>query len=532
LAGSHGGKVNSIAGGFFAMNRQILQVRRSIAVVGLATALLLGGGLGWTLTGSANANSVMGAARAVTLSVAPEPQAGGGGGSLAQGFADVIQPILPSVVNIQTTSNVQQTRQRTPIPPNSNLPDELRRFFGDQFGNGDQQPTERKERGLGSGVIISPDGYILTNNHVIENATDITVQLSDKRQMKAKLIGADPRSDVAVVQIQATGLTAMKLGDSSKLRVGDIVLAIGNPFGLDETVTLGIVSATGRRNAEITPAQGYADFIQTDAAINPGNSGGALVNARGELIGINTAIYSGSGGNLGIGFAIPVNMARGIMEQILKTGRVSRGYLGISIQNVTPELAQVFKLSSTNGVLVGDVSADSPGAKAGLQKGDVVVALNGQSVADAEDLRLRVSQMAPGTAVKVDLIRDAQKRQVSATLMELPETTARTGGGRGGNAPDVPDTVLSGLQVGPLTADIAQQLTLPAGVRGVVVMGVDPDSKAAEAGLQRGDIIQEVNRRTVTSLEQFRAAVRDAGNQPILLLVNHGGQTGYSVITP
>ena len=218
------------------------------------------------------------------------------------------------------------------------------------------------------------------------------------------------------------------------------------------------------------------------------------------------------------------------MEQILKTGRVSRGYLGISIQNVSADLAKVFKLSSTDGVLIGDVSADSPGAKAGLQKGDVVVALNGQSVADAEDLRLRVSQMAPGTAVKLDVIRDGQKRQLNATLMELPETVERAGNNRN-NAPAPAETGLEGLQVSNLTADIAQQFDLPANVRGVVITNVDADSKAAEAGLQRGDVIQEVNRRTVTSVEQFRAAVRDAGNQPILLLVNHGGQTGFSVIT-
>ena len=302
------------------MNRQILQIKRSVALVGLAVALFVGGGLGWTLTSSAK--PVLGAARAVTLSLAsPAPQTSGG--TLpTQGFADVVQPILPSVVNIQVSSTVQNTRgQRNAIP---NLPDDpfLRRFFGgDPFGDQDQQPSQRQEHGLGSGVIVSPEGYILTNNHVVENATDITVQLSDKRQMKGKVVGTDPRSDIAVVQIQATGLTSMKLGDSAKLRVGDIVLAIGNPFGLNETVTMGIVSATGRRNTELTPAQGYADFIQTDAAINPGNSGGALVNARGELVGINTAIYSGNGGNLGIGFAIPVNMARGIMEQILKTGK-------------------------------------------------------------------------------------------------------------------------------------------------------------------------------------------------------------------
>ena len=504
------------------MDRQILQVRRSIAAAGLAAALLLGGGLGWTFT--TNVQPVLGAARAVTLSVAPEPQ--GGGGSLTQGFADVIQPIVPAVVNIQTSGNVQTTRQRTPVP---NLPDDpfFRRFFGDPFGNDNQQPSERRQRGLGSGVIVSPEGYILTNNHVVENATDITVKLNDKREMKAKLIGSDPRSDVAVLQIQATGLTSMKLGDSSKLRVGDIVLAIGNPFGLDETVTMGIVSATGRRNTDIVPTDGYADFIQTDAAINPGNSGGALVNARGELIGINTAIYSGSGGNLGIGFAIPVNMARGIMEQILKTGKVSRGYLGIMIQPVTPDLAKAFRLPSSDGALIGDVTADSPGAKAGLQKGDVVVAVNGQPVTDAQDLRLRVSQLAPGTTVRLDAIRDGQKRQLTATLVELPETAARAGGP---TAPDPAETGLAGLQVSTLTADIAQQLNLPASVRGVVVTNVDPNSSAAEAQLQRGDVIQEVNRRTVTNVEQFRAAIRDAGNQPILLLVNHQGQTGYRVI--
>jgi serine protease Do len=322
----------------------------------------------------------------------------------------------------------------------------------------------------------------------------------------------------------------MKLGDSGKLRVGDIVLAIGNPFGFDESVTMGIVSATGRRNAEIAPDGGYADFIQTDAAINPGNSGGALVNAHGELIGINTAIYSGNGGNLGIGFAIPVNMARGVMEQILKTGKVSRGYLGVSIQNVNADLAKAFRLPSAEGVLIGDVTADSPGAKAGLQKGDVIVGLNSQPVATAEDLRLRVSQTAPGTTVKLEAIRDGQKKQFTATLMELPDTNERASGDRGGGASPT-EPALDGLQVSTLTSDVAQQLNLPPGTRGVVVTSVDPNSKAADAGLQRGDVIQEVNRKPVNSVEQFRAAIRDTVNEPILLLVNHGGQTGYRVIT-
>jgi serine protease Do len=307
-------------------------------------------------------------------------------------------------------------------------------------------------------------------------------------------------------------------------------LAIGEPFGFDKTVTMGIVSATGRRNAEITPPQGYADFIQTDAAINPGNSGGALVNARGELVGINTAIYSGNGGNLGIGFAIPVNMARGIMEQILKTGKVSRGYIGISIQPVTQDLAKAFQLPNTEGALIGDVSPDSPGSRAGLQKGDVIVGLNGKPVSDPEDLRLRVSQTPPGTAVKLDLIRDTQKKQVTATLTELPDTTETASNSRGNDSGPA-ESSLEGLQVGALTADITSQLNLPPGTRGVVVTSVDSNSKAADAGLQRGDVIQEVNRKPVNSVADFRAAIRSAGDAPLLLLVNHGGQTGYRVIT-
>jgi Do/DeqQ family serine protease len=502
------------------MNRGILQVRRSMAAIGLAAALLIGGALGWAFTSD---TPVLGAARAITLSVAPEAQ--GTAGSLTAGFADVVEPILPAVVNISTSRNVQRTRQQQQPNPFSDDPF-FRRFFGDPFGP-DQQP-DRRQRGMGSGVIVSPEGSILTNNHVIEDASEINVLLNDKREFQAKLIGADPRSDLAVIQIQAPNLTVLKLGDSSKLRVGDIVLAIGNPFGLDETVTMGIVSATGRRNTAIMPEGGYGDFIQTDAAINPGNSGGALVNARGELVGINTSIYSGTGGNLGIGFAIPVNMARGVMEQIMKTGRVSRGYLGIMIQPLTNDLATAFSLPSSAGALVGDVTADSPAARAGIEKGDAIVALNGQPVADYQDLRLRVSQIAPGTRVTLDLFRGGQKRQVTVTLAELPESVGRA------NVPVVPESsenALEGLQVSSLTPAIAQQLDLPADVRGVVVSGVDPNSTSAEAGLQRGDVIQEVNRSPVTNLEQFRAAVRAGGNRPILMLVNRQGQTQYVVVS-
>ena len=291
---------------------------------------------------------------------------------------------------------------------------------------------------------------------------------------------------------------------------------------------MGIVSATGRRDLRLEGPEGYEDFIQTDASINPGNSGGALVNTRGELMGINTAIISnGGGGNQGIGFAVPVNMARTVMEQILKTGKVTRGFLGVSIQEVTADLAKAFNLPSAAGALVGDVTPDSPGAKAGLQKGDVITSLNGQKITDYHDLRLRISQTAPGTPIKMDVYRNGQKQQMTATLGEFPEKAQAAENAPQGEAP-----ALEGVQVENLTPDITQQLNLPAGTRGVVITRVDPDSAAAETGLQRGDVIQEVNRKAVNSVEQFRAAVRGAANQPLLLLINRGGSTNYVVISP
>src|SRR5437899_432820 len=302
-------------------------------------------------------------------------------------------------------------------------------------------------------------------------------------------------------------------------------MAMENHIRLRQTVTMGIISATGRGGLGI---EDYEDFIQTDASINPGNSGGALVNTRGELIGINTAIISnGGGGNQGIGFAVPVNMARTVMEQILKTGKVSRGYLGVMIQEVTADLGKAFNLPSAEGALVGDVSPDSPGAKAGLQKGDVITSLNGQKIADYTDLRLRISQTAPGTKINMDVYRNGQKMQMTASLGEFPEKAQTAENPQPGEAP-----TLEGVQVENLTSEIAQQLNLPAGTHGVVITRVDPDSAAAETGLERGDVIQEVNRKPVNNVEQFRAAVRGAANQPLLLLVNRGGNTQYVVISP
>src|SRR5580704_5589174 len=500
------------------MNSRLVEIRRSVALVSLAAALVVGGALAWVV--SSSGHTVLGAGSPVMLRIAGNAPAGPV--NLNEGFASVVEPLLPAVVNISTSKVVKNQKSENPFSQDP--------FFRQFFGNPDdqQQPREQREHSLGSGVIVNPDGYILTNNHVVDGASDVQVTLSDKRQLKAKIVGTDPRTDIAVLKIPATSLATVTLGDSAKARVGDIVLAVGDPFGIGETVTMGIVSATGRRDLRLEGPEGYEDFIQTDASINPGNSGGALVNTRGELIGINTAIISnGGGGNQGIGFAVPVNMARTVMEQILKTGKVTRGFLGVSIQEVTPDLAKAFNLPSVEGALVGDVTPDSPGAKAGLQKGDVITALNGQKIADYHDLRLRISQTPPGTSIKMEVYRNGQKQEMTATLSEFPEKAQAAE-----NSPQGESPVLDGVQVENLTPDIVQQLNLPSSTHGVVITRVDPDSTAAETGLERGDLIQEVNRKPINNVEQFRAAVRGASNQPLLLLINRGGSSSYVVISP
>jgi serine protease Do len=372
-------------------------------------------------------------------------------------------------------------------------------------------------------VIVSPDGYILTNNHVVAGASEIKVFLSDKREFKGKVVGTDPKTDVAVVKINATKLPTVTLGDSSKLQVGDYTLAIGDPSGIGETVTMGIVSATGRGGLDI---EDYEDFIQTDAAINPGNSGGALINARGELIGINTAILSGSGGgNQGIGFAIPINMARYVMDEILKHGRVTRGYLGVVIQNVTPALAKAFDVPQVSGVLVSDVEKNGPGAQAGLERGDIILAVDGQPVDNVNNLRLRIAQTMPGTTVHLKILRSGQEREVAVKLGELPEKASQAAPGQPGAG-----SLMQGVQVQTLTADIAQQLGISPATKGVVVTSVDPGSAAAAAGLQRGDVIEQVNRQPVGSAREYERAVNQAGKQPVVLLVNRGGTTSFIVV--
>ena len=443
-------------------------------------------------------------------------------GEFNNGFASVIDPDLPAVVNISSTK-VVKNQVMSPDFFNDPL---FRQFFGDQSGPpSNQQPQTERESSLGSGIIVNSDGYILTNNHVVSGASDIEVLTQDRRKFKAKVIGTDSRTDVAVLKIDASRLPILTIGDSSKLKVGDLVFAIGDPFGVGETATTGIVSATGRGLGGAI--ERYEDFIQTDAAINPGNSGGALINVRGNLIGINTAIISGGGGgNQGIGFAIPINMARNVMDQIVENGKVVRGYLGVTIQPVTADMAKAFGLNQGGGALVGDVSPDGPAAKAGIQRGDVILELNGEPVNGPDDLSVHISEMAPNTVAILKIFRSGQSRNIDVTLGELTEKAEAAAVGGTGPA------AVSGLQVQNLTPDIARQLGLPPSTTGVVVASVDPSSAAAAAGLQTGDIIQEVNRKPVHNVNEYQQAIASGGNEPVLMLVERGGVTHFVVIAP
>ncbi len=431
------------------------------------------------------------------------------------GFAPVVKRVLPEVVNISSSKVV-----KVPTGYSQGMDPFFQQFFGGQPGM--QAPRSEKEQSLGSGVIVSPQGYILTNNHVVDGANDIRVTLSDKREFTARVVGTDPHTDIAVLKINAGTLPAITIGDSSKVDVGDYALAIGNPFGVGETVTMGIVSAKGRTNLGI---EDYEDFIQTDAPINPGNSGGALINDRGELVGINTAIIAhGSDGNQGIGFAVPVNLAREVMDQILKNGKVTRAYLGIVPQDVTPAIAKAFQVDASHGALVGDVSPDSPAQHAGIQKGDIILDVNGKPVAGANELRMTISMMSPGTSVKVNVLRNGRQLPMTVQLAELPNPQENASLGQSDQ-----QNALAGVSVDNLTPDAARQLNLPPSTSGVVVTDVDPSSPAADSGLHPGDVIQEVNRKPVRNRSEYEAAVRNAGKDP-LLLVNRGGNTLFVAV--
>ncbi|MBS1874162.1 MAG: DegQ family serine endoprotease [Acidobacteria bacterium] len=501
------------------------EIRRWVAVTAVTIALI-GGGL---------IASVVGGKRSTVPIFVATAQAAGEPGQFVS-FAPIVKKSAPSVVNISSTkvikaaSNLQQRNRRGQQQQQQNpfLDDPFfRQFFGE--GPFNTVPRDRRESALGSGVIVSPDGYILTNNHVVEGATSVKVTLSDRREFTAKTIGTDPQSDLAVIKIDASNLTALPLS-GVKPEVGDICLAIGNPFGVGQTVTMGIVGATGRNLGGSIEA--FEDFIQTDASINPGNSGGALISTRGELIGINTAILSGSGGNQGIGFAIPVAMARNIMDQLIKSGKVTRGYLGAYLQDVDPNLAKAFKIPNNSGVVITKVDPKTPADKAGVKEGDVVTQVNGDTVVDTQSLRNRIASMSPGSDVKLHLYRNGAPSDVTVTLGERPaELDARSSRqGRGGDRDSGQASGLEGVSVEDVTADVARQLNLGRDATGVVVTDVEESSVAADAGLQRGDVIEQVNRQPVKNAAEFDKMVRAGKGGTTLLLVNRGGVRNYVAI--
>ncbi len=421
-------------------------------------------------------------------------------GKNADSIADMVETVLPSVVSVAST----RTRQRRPTP--------FHHFFG-------QPPGKQKQEGLGSGVILSSDGLVVTNNHVVEDADSVRVRTYDDREYKAEVVGTDPKSDLAVLQLEGdfSELRPIKVGDSSQLRLGEVVLAIGNPFGVGQTVTMGIVSAKGRADMGIVD---YEDFIQTDAAINPGNSGGALVNTRGELVGINTAILSRSGGYMGIGFAIPTNMAGPIIEALQTDGHVERGWLGVAIQDLSPDLSAALSLGDQDGVLIAAVQPDSPAARAGLKDGDVVTAVNGKAIDSLGKFRNIIAAKGKGKKVALSVIRDGKTLTIDVTL------GARPGDAEEGpiSSDDDPGSAIDGLALGDLDSRLRQRLGVPKELDGAVILRVEPGSKAAQAKLRPGDVILSVNRKPVDSARAAKKLYAQAKGPKLLQIYRKGAR--------
>ncbi len=441
-------------------------------------------------------------------------------------FTNIAERLGRSVVNISTSSKVEggprMQQRREPFGGGGGgggqVPEDFWEPFERFFGPMPKQP--HTERSLGSGFIISKDGIILTNNHVVENADEIVVKLSDDTEHQATIIGRDPKTDIAVIKVEAPDLVPVNLGNSEALRVGEWVVAIGNPFGLEHTVTAGIVSAKGRFIGQGS----YDQFIQTDVAINPGNSGGPLINLRGEVVGINTAIFSRSGGNIGIGFAIPINLAKELLPQLEEKGKVTRGWLGVLIQKVTRDIADTLELDKARGALVADVMDDGPAKEAGVQVGDVIVEFDGHAVDESNELPFLVARTPVGKTVEVIVIRGNERKTLSVTIEELSDETAET-------STATEDTL--GMTVQPLTPEIAESLGLEEDTKGVVVSGVEPGSSAEDAGLRRGDIILEVNRKAVSDLSTYRKAIGEVKEgKTVLLLVRRGEAVTAGTVSP
>lgn len=460
--------------------------------------------------------------------------------AMAQGFAEIVKKVNPAVVNIAVTGGGEGGRGRRPIPPGP--------FGGPPGGEeppGGELPTPppmppgphgRPDQSAGSGVILDPNGYIVTNNHVVEGATQITVTLSDRREFSADIVGTDPKTDLAVIKIDGKDLPSIKWAEYEKLQVGDLVLAIGSPFGLSSTVTLGIISALGRGNVGIAD---YEDFIQTDAAINPGNSGGALVNMNGDLIGINTAIFSRTGGSEGIGFAIPSSIALDIVESLQKTGKVVRGWMGVAIQEITPALAKSFKLpEQRKGVLISDVNENGPSFAAGIKRGDVVIGFNGKEVQSVSQLRNLVARTMVGKTAEVKVLRDGKEHTLSVKVAERPsdEMLAKKEPAppkSQGETIKPPDNVMASVRVQTLDNAIMSQLNIPAKTVGVVVTAVEPGGAAEAAGVQRGDVIQEVNHEIVKNLEDYQKAIQKIKKDELaVLLLSRQGNNLFVAVNP
>jgi serine protease Do len=432
-------------------------------------------------------------------------------------YSDVVKAVAPAVVTIRVESKA------TPSPAQFDGDDFFRRFFGDDEGDrpGRRQqrnvPRTYRQRGLGSGVVMTPDGYILTNNHVVEGAEKIQVDLNDGRTLEGKVIGTDKPSDLALIKVNGGNLPTAPLGNSDNAQVGDVVLAIGNPLGVGQTVTMGIVSAKGRSTGSGSRDgdRSYQDFLQTDAPINHGNSGGALVNTKGEVVGINAEMLSPVDANIGIGFAIPSNMAKHVMDDLRKDGHVRRAQLGVIVQPVTSEVAENLGLKHVGGAIISSVTADSAADRAGLKRGDVIQSFNGQTVADFNSLRNHVADTPHGSSATVGIVRDGAEKTITVKLDEVDgdKQAARRG------EPASADRAALGISVEKNT-------------KGLVITGVNPDSRAADAGLEEGDVIVEVNRQAVHSADELRAAVRKSSDRPVLLLVERDGQTRFVTIRP
>ncbi len=506
----------------------VVQFRRSTAILTLVAASIGGG-----LIAAFAVASHSGRPEAVVAQADTNPNEQRAASQLSDSFANIIEKASPAVVKISMTRVIKAQDQQ------SNNPFLSDPFFRQFFGPG-ARPRDQREEGLGSGVIVTSGGYILTNNHVIDKATSLKVELSDGREFTAKPVGADAQTDVAVVKINADNLPTMPFANSDSARVGDLCFAIGNPFGEDHTVTMGIVSAKNRVLQRNTYIQ---NFIQTDASINPGNSGGALINTRGQLIGMNTMIltggssFGGEGGNIGIGFAVPSNLAKSVMDQIMKNGKVSRGYIGVSLQDLTPDLAQHFGVKNAKGAVVADVTPNSPGAKAGLKQGDVITAIDGKKVEGSDDLTMNVISHEPGSTVSLDVVRNGEPTTVKVTLGSRPGgVNWNKPGGNNGNEPGSDNgsegnSSARGITVENLTPDLAQQIGVPASTHGVVVDSVDASSPAADS-VARGVVITAVDRKPVNNVEDFKRLMSQDEGKSVLLTVASSNGTGFTVVQP